>query len=282
MPLISVAPRFCAILLAVLVSPIAPCATPAVARWAGRYVDERFNQVMDIDTQGRVHTSGAMFLGGDAGLRFQAEGVLRAEGQWLTLTLQPKESLEFPGELLKPQRFLPRVSEGRRFLLDERGLVGIVNNVNLKGERRVEASFGAHELFPSEEYSRPQVQVDADSVLPPEYRARLLSRPLHGHVTRVVASVAPEPVRGGSSFAVGPPRAGPAGPRPPLRRTTLELDLGSADGVFVGMILCVSDTYDQYFWVDGVESHRSTATATTAMKFAAGDAVGSRPLRGAR
>jgi hypothetical protein len=199
--------------------------------------------------------------------------------------LHPSDGYQLPAELLKPQRLLPLVSEGRRFLLGERSLDGIVNNANLQGVRRVGASLGAHELFPSEEHDRPEVRVDADALLPPRYRARLLPKALHGQVTRVIAAVDQEPARGPGSFAVGPPIPSPAGPPSTprvLRRTTLEIDLGSADGVFVGMILCVSDTYDAYFRVDSLEPHRSTATATTAMTFAVGDAVRSRSLRSAR
>ena len=271
--------------LAIFFAPLTACAAPEFARWAGHYVDENFNQALNIDALGHVRSTGSMFFGGDAGMPFRAEGTLQPDGQWFTLTLKPTESLEFPEQLLKPRRLLPLISDGRRLLLDDRALNGIVNNANLVGSRRVAAYFGAHELFPSEESNRPEVQVDADAVLPPEYRARLLSKPLYGHVTRVVALASPNKPRGPVSFAVGPPpvsSSSRSAPEPQWHKTTLEIDLGSEDGVFPGMILCVSKMHDEYFWVDSVWPHRSTATTTTVNSFGAGDTVGSRSLRGAR
>jgi hypothetical protein len=273
------------LVLAIFLAPLTASAAPKLARWAGHYVDENFNQVIDIDAKGRVRSTGSMFFGGDAGIPFRAEGTLRPDGPWFTLTLKPTDSLEFPEQLLKPRQLLPLMSDGRRLLMDDRALNGIINNANLGGSRRVAANFGAHELFPSEEYNRPQVQVDVDAVLPPEYRARLLSKPLYGHVTRVVAIASPNQPGAPVSYAVGPPPVSPpsrSAPEPLWHRTTLEIDLGSRDGVFPGMIVCVSDRYDEYFWVDSVWPHRSTATTTTANTFGAGDAVGSRSLRGAR
>lgn len=268
------------LLALVMRPPQAGAATPELAHWAGRYVDPDFNQTLDIDARGHVRSTGAVFLGGDAGMAFHATGTLVPDAGQLTLTLQAdrevNDNADLPDALRRPRRLLPFEWQGRRFLLDDAALLGIVNNVNLQDRRVVPVYKGMHELFASEEYARSEVQVDADAVLPPAYRAHLLARPLAGHVTRVVASVAVEERTGPSSFPVGPPRLEPPGPPlPPVlpRRTTVEIDLGSADGVFPGMMLNVSARGDDYFLVDHVEARRCNATRIVFADVATGTAV---------
>jgi hypothetical protein len=279
-----------ALLAATFVAPKAEAAdAPALADWAGRYVDSNFNQRLEIDSKGNVKSTGALFFGGDAGLAFHARGVLQADGDVLLLALHDEPGLhgnaEMPPVLEEPRRLRPIVWQQRRFLMDDAALNDLVNQVNIYGQRSVGVYAGLHEILASEPYFSEDLRVDADAVLPPEYRVRLLAAPLDGHVTRLVSS---EPIAarsGPSAFPVGPPPRPEEGPPlPPLvwRRTTLEVDLGSADGVFVGMLLCVSEKADEHFVVESVAPHEATLARPTTHDFVVGDAVSSHSFHTGR
>jgi hypothetical protein len=269
-----------AVLSLLLVTRTALAAT-SLAEWAGHYEDQRFNQSVEIDRQGRVEVAGSAFRGGDAGFPFRAEGTLRPDGDAVAMALHPErgadDMLQPPSQLLAPRRLLPFLWAQHHVLLEDRDLALIVNEVNLYGQHRVSVTDGLLEVRAEERGRAIAIMVDADTMLPPAWRARLLATPLVGHLVRVVSSTPAGAQSGPSSFAVGPPprdtEVAAAAPEP--QRITVEVDLGAADGVFPGMILNDLARGSTYFWVDAVEAHRCTMSTTTTVPIAAGDLVAS-------
>lgn len=280
-PRTSLKRRYLPALLSLLVVTRPVLAATSLADLAGHYEDQRFNQSVEIDRQGRVKVTGYAFMGGDAALRFKADGTLGPDGDAFLMTLHPEQgadgSLQPPRELLAPRRLLPFMWAQHRVLLDDRDLTMIVNEVNLYGQHLVRVTDGLIEVRAEERAGAVSLMVDADTMLPPAWRARLLATPLVGHVVRVVSSTPASARSGPSSFAVGPPPRDTevATTAPELQRITVEVDLGAADGVFPGMILNDLTRGDTYFWVDAVEAHHCTMSTNTPFPIAAGDVVAS-------
>ena len=95
-------------------------------------------------------------------------------------------------------------------------------------------------------------------------------------MTRVLSSQALADGPPPAWMPIGPPMPEPpssAPPPPAPRRTTLEIDRGTADGVFVGMELLVRAELDDSYRVTSADEHRAVLAAVTPFNPAAGDEV---------
>ena len=255
-------------------------ATPTLASVAGHYQECFFEQRLDIARNGRVEMTGVRFAGGDDGLALRSAGSMRADGDRMVLELvpDPRDASSLPDGLAKPRRLLPAVSKGRRYLLDDNALLSLVNHANRFRTRKDNAGCLLRETLPGDDRRIETIWIDVDDVLPPDYRVRLRTTPLSARVTRVLASEALADGPPPAWMPIGPPMPEPASSEPPPpapRKTTLEIDRGTADGVFVGMELLVRADDDDLYRVTSVEEHRAVLVAATPFHPAAGDEVSS-------
>lgn len=140
------------------------------------------------------------------------------------------------------------------FLLDERAINNIVNQVNAFGRAPIDASTYLHRVQPGAEASGP-LQIEPAALVPRNFVDRILNAPLQGKVLRI------EGVTDMQVNAAG-------WMQPPVWRTQysarLNIDLGTPRAVFQGMRLYVgsarqgalvqrvqSDTCEaQIVWID--------------------------------
>lgn len=215
-------------------------ATGAVPDWAGDYYDGDGlgrNVHLRISPQGGFVSTWS----GCMGLYDLNYGPLQLRGNRLTLDFElPNDAagVGFPREF----RFVKW--GGRMYLLTEDELKPFVNAVNSGLEPH-------KECIPSCGFFRVRRGDDARAVsgvpdLPAEYRRLLLDRPITGTVTRILDSESEKDADGYGS-----------------RTTTVEIDVGSDAGVWIGMEL-YADT--SAFPGSGFKVIRTQETSSVAVK----------------
>jgi hypothetical protein len=213
---------------------------------------------MEIGKNAQVRWSTSHFsMGGDVGIPVTATGSIQRDGKWFLLKLDPdsfmtngKKGVSSDSSPATSQRLYPVAAGGQTFLLDHQSFVGIVNHANqFYPPDPIDAKCYLHRTKGSDAPMDPLI-LPAEALLPPEYRKLLLQAPLHGEVLKVGSLSSAEINTGGWM-------------RPPAIKTQysakLTINLGSADGVFVGMRLYVAPRWF-HAGVESVSRNQSVAT----------------------
>jgi hypothetical protein len=223
---------------------------------AGRYTDCG-NRIIVLSGDGTARWEGSWATGGtDMVVLFSGTGRFQLDGEWIHMLIDPASVAAanprpLPGPLAHEldRRFFPVTASGRTFLLDAPQLTLLVNSANRfhpRGQENTDC-YLHREPDPAPRRSGPLL-LAVEQLLPPEYLARLLPRPLAGEV---------EAVTGVTEQVVNV-----AGWMRPAEYKTqytgrVRLNLGSRAGVFPGMRLYIGQPLVNEFVVDVVEANHS-------------------------
>lgn len=189
---------------------------PPVAQWAGRYripsPEAGDTLALDLQTDGSFSAGfGCRSATGATTAQSRDNGYLQAADEWYQVNATGTRAAE--GCRL-PSRLWPLQWAGQRYLLSERQLAWLVNQINAGGH------IATNRLLQAETGKASTWDPARLPALPSPYRAGLQPTPLQGLLTTFgpVAAASPQDLLSGDNF-----------------RSRATLNLGTRNGVFNGM-----------------------------------------------